>query len=292
MKKIKGWEWNETASLYIQEGLDLSKGIGLGTDKHGDVINKNIYNPRHSRLYNSFEQAQVFRFQIAVNWAKIHFQDLEKKEEKKRMKVVTDFGCSRSFWYQYWRYQGNYFGWPLIYYQGVDINLKRIQEGRESFVPKKNDRLVYFLGNLSSQIKMPNLADVIICLEVIEHIDPEKVHTLLNTLYNGLKSTGLLILSSPNPKKIGTWVWENSPQSHHYEYTFSETKDLLKKSGFKIVDHTGVLPDRNYFKSSSFPKLRKRLCEIMPAPLVNNFLLLAEKDIQKKRQWILKAKKI
>jgi len=294
VKKIFKTEWEliPVGDVHLVRGSNLNDlKIGLGTDRHGDVLGRDIYNPRHARLFNSFEQAQIMRFLVGITWAREHFQELEKKEGKKRRKVVTDLGCSRSFWYQYWKFQANYFGWPLLLYQGVDINFDRIDQGRKMFIKKKNDILEYFLVDLSSRFTLPKKADFLVCMEVLEHVEKTKVHTLLNSIHKNLKRSGIAIISSPNPLNEGGWVWKDSGKSHHYEYTFAQAKSLLEENGFEIINHTGVLPDRNYFKTSKFPKIRKKLATFLPAPMVNNILVMLESDVSKRRQWIIKAKK-
>ena len=292
MKEITGWEWNNEESVYVQEGFVWGKlDKELGTNKQGDVIGKSIYDPNSARWYNSFEQAQSIRFAVALHWMKSRLSEMLNVEGKKRKKLILDLGCSRSFIYRRWKNNMNFFNWPTLHYWGVDSSLKRINDGRNSFVKKKNDSVIYFLADLSSNIKFPAKADILICLEVLEHIPKSKVHTLLNNIYNALNSTGIAIISSPNPKEKGGWVWAESQKSHHYEYIWEEAEKLLISHGFEILDVTGVLPDRNYFRESSFLPIRKRLAELLPASMINNILLLAEEDMSKKRQWITKLQK-
>jgi len=287
MKAIKGWKWNETKKLYVQNGFVLGElDDSLGTNKHGDVIQKESYSPNKVRFYNSFEEAQQVRFIVALHWMKSRLSDILNVEGKKRKKLILDLGCSRSFIYRRWKNNMNYFGWSLIHYWGVDSNLKRIDDGRAMFTKKKNDSVIYFLGDLSREMKFPGKADIVFCLEVLEHVPREKVYTFLNNIYNNLSDHGSAIISSPNPKEKGGFVWKDSPKSHHYEYKWEEAKELFEDNGFEIIKVTGVLPDRNYFRESSFYKLRKRLAEHLPGPIINNILLTAEKDMSKKRQWI------
>ena len=291
MKKLRGWNWDSEKKVYLQAGFVPGElDDQLGTNKHGDVIQKESYSPNKVRVYNSFEQAQQIRFMVALHWMKSRLSDILNVEGKKRKKLILDLGCSRSFIYRRWKNNMNHFNWSQLHYWGVDSNLKRINDGRDSFVKKKNDSVVYFLGDLSKPMTFPAKADIVICLEVLEHIAKSKVSYLLNNVRNSLSDQGIAIISSPNPKKKGEFVWKDSSDSHHYEYTFKEAKALFKKD-FKIIDHTGVLPDRNYFRESSFPNLRDKLVQYLPAPMVNNILLLAEKDMSKKRQWIFKLQK-
>jgi len=284
--KIKNWDWDNSKRLYVRRGFtdDVESKIG----KHGDVVQKEMYNPRKVRWYNSFEMAQQIRFMICLEWIRQHFQDLARKEKKKRL--IIDLGCSRSFVYQFWRHNCNYFGWPQIHYWGVDANYKRIEEGRNMFVKKKNDRVVYFLADLACPLRFPAKADVVVCMEVIEHLPPRKVLYLLNNVKNALNSTGIAIISSPNPESKGEWVWENSEESHHYEYTWKEARKIFENNGLVILDRTGVLPYRNYRSTTTNP-YRNQIANYLPAPLVNNVLLTGEVNMYKKKMWICKVKK-
>lgn len=285
----EGWEYEKIDDIWIHESFKDHK-LGVGDDLHGDVTGKMTYDPSKSRLFNSFEVAQVTRFQIAVNWMRMHFQDLQKTERKKRSKIVIDLGCSRSYLYGTWKNRGNYFGWPLLEYMGIDSNLKRIEDGRDMFPPKKNDRVVYGLADLGSEISLPK-SDIIVCMELLEHLPREKAIYLIYTIRKSLKSSGIAIISSPNPSP-GEWVWgEESKVSHQYEYPWEEACFLFEKSGFKILDRVQVLPDRNYRRDTSFPKLRNRLSKILPPPIINSVLLLAEKNMTLGKQWICKISK-
>ena len=114
----------------------------------------------------------------------------------------------------------------------------------------------------------------------------------MKTIYDSLRDDGIAIISSPNPKEKDGWVWgEESKSSHHHEYIWEEAKGLFEEFGFKILDVTGVLPDRNYFRRSKFKKERDKMAKYFPSSFVNNLFLLIEDDMDMKRQWICKIMK-
>ena len=293
MKKIKDWIWDKENKVFVQDGFELnSLDENLGTDSHGDVTSSSNYSPSNVRWWNSFEEAQQMRFRIVMTRIRSRLLYIADIEKKKRKKLMIDLGCSRSFIYRRWRKNCNFFNWPKIAYWGVDSSLKRINQGRDSYVKKRNDSIAYFVGDLGEPMFFPTKADIIVCLEILEHIPEEKACNLLKTIYDHLSDNGSVIMSSPNPPEEGEWVWgKESQQSHHKEYTFGEAKDLLIFNGFEIVYHNGVLPYRNYNHQTSFKELRKELVKSLPAPLVNSMLLLAEPDMAIKRQWIIEAVK-
>jgi len=293
MKKLKGWKYDLKNNVYVQNDFSIGQlDDQLGTDQHGDVKNRQNYDPNFCRWNNSFEMAQHVRFATVMTWIRSRLSYIGELEGKKRKKVLIDLGCSRSFIYRRWKGNMNFWGWPLLHYWGVDSSLKRINEGRKEFVKKKNDSLVYFVGDLNKFMKFPGKADIIICLETLEHIPEENVRNLFNTFRFNLRENGLVIMSSPNPKEEDGWVWgEESKGSHHKEYTWEEAKILFSKNRFEVVDHTGVLPYRNYHHKSSFGKLRSELVKHFPSAWINNILLLAEPDMKMKQQWLCSLRK-
>ena len=289
MEKSK-WEWDDRRKVFVQKGFKVeSLDYEKGSDKFGDVIPKKSYSPLTVRWNNTFEMAQQFRFIIALSWIKNHFTKIHKNS--KRRKTIIDFGCSRSVVYQRWRNNMNYFNCPKIYYCGFDSNFKRISQGRELYAKKKNDKVEYFLGNMASPLSFPVKADVIVAMEILEHLDPERVDIFFKNIYNNLRKDGIGIISSPNPKQGEDWTWSDSSKGHWKEYSWDIASNLIKDNGFTVLDRIGVLPSRNYFKKTSFPKLRKRLVEHLPSSFVNPILMFAEKDMSMNREWICKVVK-
>ena len=161
--------------------------------------------------------------------------------------------------------------------------------GKQLITPKKNDRLRYFIQDLSEPFTLPKKCDVIVSMEVLEHILPSKTNIFLENIYGNLKNKGYVIISSPNPdKKNGEqFVWE---EPHCYEWSFSEAKSLLKKSGFKIIKKCGILPRRNFYSHSKNKELYKQLKEFYPSTIVANILCPIGK-INLCKQWMMLLRK-
>ena len=70
--------------------------------------------------------------------------------------------------------------------------------------------------------------DVVIFTEVIEHLDPLNVERVLNEIWRVLKRDGMMIISTPIPKKglREELVWD---ESHEHEYSYEELLQLLCK---------------------------------------------------------------
>lgn len=85
-----------------------------------------------------------------------------------------------------------------------------------------------------------NKYDYIICFESIEHI--YNPNFLLKEIYKSLKTSGILIISTPNDDIIS--LEKNPNQFHISQYKFEEIKNMLLFTGFKIKQYYG----QNIFK--------------------------------------------
>lgn len=119
---------------------------------------------------------------------------------------------------------------------------------------KHKNAFISFIKADINQIPFPsNYFDIIICTEVIEHIDnpTQTIKELFRVLKN---NSGYLIISSPNyfnlagivkffADKISgkkTWnVWGTNPCGTEYFMTWRKLKKLLSAEKFKIIDERG-----------------------------------------------------
>lgn len=246
---------------------------------------KNIFDANKIRWYNTFEVSQYFRFMIALNW----MREIFLKDTSKRRRTVADFGCSYSQLYNFWRNNCNFYFWPHLNYYGVEADKERMNFGKERIVKKRNDRLEYFFQDLSKKFILPKKCDVIVCMEVLEHLVPEKASILLENIYNNLKKSGYTIMSSPNPDKENgeNFVWE---EPHNYEYSFKEAKKLVKENGFKVIRKCGILPRRTFYKQSKNSELYQKLKKYYSPSVVAN-ILCPISEIKYCKQWMMLLKK-
>lgn len=113
----------------------------------------------------------------------------------------------------------------------------------------KNIKDANFKANIFScdlvSIKNKNLSsfDSIICLDVIEHINQDKI--VLNNFYDLLKNEGTLIISVPAIQKF--YGERDKKVGHYRRYDKKELTDTLKNAGFEITEirywnFIGVIP--------------------------------------------------
>ena len=81
--------------------------------------------------------------------------------------------------------------------------------------------------------------DVLVCLEGIEHVTPEIGLKFLEKAQSITKPEGLLIISSPYPKK-GT---HTGNPFHIKEYSPEELASLLEQHDFEVVSQESTVTD-------------------------------------------------
>jgi 2-polyprenyl-3-methyl-5-hydroxy-6-metoxy-1,4-benzoquinol methylase len=103
-----------------------------------------------------------------------------------------------------------------------------------------DDKIEFLLSNALKSSFDNDAMDIVICFEMIEHIDQPDL--LLTEIKRVLKKDGTLILSTPN-KRITSPTTEKSLNPYHKkEYTFLELKELLQKY-FSQVQFYGEFPN-------------------------------------------------
>ncbi len=122
--------------------------------------------------------------------------------------------------------------------------------------------------------------EVITLFDVIEHVPPEMLFTLLNEMKRVLKVHGKLILTTPNRRALRNRIWGHRTNPKHYkEYDVTELKRLLVANEFgiealrgiflpvpipKIEHYGGIFPMRRLFSffinlGESYPSLSETI---------------------------------
>ena len=135
----------------------------------------------------------------------------------------------------------------FCYLYGIDLCLKALKESHKK-------KLDVVKGNLNNDglSFLDSIFDAVTCLDVIEHIyDPV---ALLNEINRVLKTNGVLIITTPNVRFIeylssilfkGEFS-KTSDDSDTYNgghinyFTFSDLRELLKDTGFKLIYEKGI----------------------------------------------------
>ncbi|MBU2633766.1 MAG: class I SAM-dependent methyltransferase, partial [Nanoarchaeota archaeon] len=126
---------------------------------------------------------------------------------------------------------------------GVDLSKNSIKELQNK--SKNSNKFKFIVGDVE-KIKLNEKFDIILSLEVLEHLlNPEK-H--IEIIKKHLKKDGILILSTPNKKYLFKDIYKfvrkfkkiEKEQDEDFEHinviSYLELKHLLRKNGFKIID--------------------------------------------------------
>lgn len=119
-------------------------------------------------------------------------------------------------------------------YVGVDINkLKPSNSQRLEFIGEFNfvDRYKELLK------KQPKGFDVVVHLEVIEHMNVKNGTKFLKACYDVLKPGGVMLMSTP------CYDGKRHAANHIHEYTVPELQKAVEKAGFKVDNRYGTFMD-------------------------------------------------
>jgi len=95
---------------------------------------------------------------------------------------------------------------PNAYITGVDISLKQLQ--------KNNILHNKILADIQTLSFQPSSFDVIICWEVLEHV--QKPRQVLENFYQVLRESGIIIIAIPNLMSLKGLVTKFTPHKFHF----------------------------------------------------------------------------
>ena len=123
------------------------------------------------------------------------------------------------------------------YILAVDQSKDAIEYGKAYY---RSDKIQYRVGDCLTTRLKTEFFDVVVCLEIIEHIKQDK--KLLDRLYLTLTKEGKLILSTPN--ELYMPYSEARFPYHVRHYTPQEVSDLLESRSF-MIESVYCQPDRH-----------------------------------------------
>lgn len=151
---------------------------------------------------------------------------------------------------------------------GIDISQKAVKRLRE---------VIYGNFRVGSILEIPftdKFFDVVLALEILEHIPPSKTFKAINELYRVLKGGGILIASVPLNEGLEEMYRRGiNPNGHVRVYTPELIKAELKIPGFKIQQEKYLFAFKNFYWFKDL--LRKILLKSRWRP--NNIIVLAVK---------------
>jgi len=175
---------------------------------------------------------------------------LRKTVSSKSISTVLDIGCGVGAIDFYLARKG-------YKVTGIDISNKAIKVAKQS-AKELNILTVNFLSSSVEDLKLKDRFDLIICSEVLEHLqDDMKALLKMNIL---LKDNGGIIVSVPSVNaplyKLGLAEKFDKRVGHLRRYSLNQIVSLIEKAGFKIEETyktEGVIRNSLYlFKQLGF----------------------------------------
>lgn len=107
----------------------------------------------------------------------------------------------------------------------------------------------------------PGQFDVILLLDVLEHVEPKEQLCLLGSIYSSLRPGGVVIITVPNANAILSARWRYIDFTHYSSFTEHSLHFVLRNAGFSEVridseKGLGHFPKR-LWKTSARAALRK-----------------------------------
>jgi len=134
-------------------------------------------------------------------------------------------------------------------YVGLDIKLAPLRYS-SSRMPNCNNPAVYVVHDLYNpmDIVVPNSVDLVVAMEVIEHLEEKYGIATMKDIYHKLRPGGIAFISIPNYDP-SLWYVEKKHRHtgfpfHHKEYTVEEFQGICRSIGFTIEDTYGWVSDR------------------------------------------------
>lgn len=187
---------------------------------------------------SSWQQSNILRY-ITVSMALLN----NRNSEDPKNQTVVDVGCSEGSFLQFWYNNMQVPGKQKLHYTGIEVVEESISKAKKQFNGRDNIKFVQ-ADMMKTRLKdiHPQAADVVLLLEVIEHVGLDSARDLLNDAFSTLRPGGIICISSPNPQKqLGQqFVWIDN---HLYEFSLPEMKQEIADAGFEICDVTGWYAD-------------------------------------------------
>jgi SAM-dependent methyltransferase len=134
-----------------------------------------------------------------------------------------------------WRMSSLHKGWKI---KAVDINKEQVEDCNEFFKRTGRSERVKFETADLTLLNETDLYDFILTVDVMEHIEKDEV--VFSNLYRSLKTSGVLMISTPSDKG-GSDVHDHDGHSFIDEhvrdgYGSDDIIKKLKSAGFRSVD--------------------------------------------------------
>jgi len=229
-----------------------------------DYDTTQLHEAGHGRTLHRDYSAHFFRWSFARRFIGVKDQVLEIGcgEDRPLSKILTGGAATH-----------------VGHYTGVDLNkLKPSGSQRLQFLGEFNfvERYKELIDKKwdKQHVTHPGGFDVVVHLEVIEHMKVEHGAKLLKACYQVLKPGGVMLMSTP------CYDGKRHAANHIHEYTVPELQKAVEKVGFKVERRFGGFMDIKHIKKSTPSKAAAPKGEAMhyeyPPEFVSGLRAVAE----------------
>lgn len=164
-----------------------------------------------------------FTYYYVIGFLQKHYNTL------RGSKKILDVGCGVG---SLVLYLSNIFSYLL----GIDVSDKAIDIANTA---KKNNNIQNIDFKNKSLNEVKTNFDLVLCTEVIEHIDDDK--DFISSLSNRLNESGYLVISTPSDEsffyKKGFFTNFDKRVGHIRRYNINSLTKKLNNGGFRVVDY-------------------------------------------------------
>ncbi|AFY79489.1 MAG: class I SAM-dependent methyltransferase [Hydrococcus sp. C42_A2020_068] len=181
--------------------------------------------PQHTQSMKSFYQSMFSRFLPAD-----------------RNLSILDIGCGMGF--------------ALLALQDMgylDVKGIEIDDAQVKSCLEKGIKVIKVANSIEYLAKKNNSYELILCLDVIEHIPHEKQLEFVKAIQTSLKPGGKLICTVPNANSGLASRWRYNDWTHHISFTEHSLDFLLFNAGFEKIE----IYETEFFKNPGIKGLIK-----------------------------------
>ena len=183
---------------------------------------------RYGRLFQ--DAPAQFDERAAKRWGKAYSYYLRGWLPTSREASIVDLACGSGRLLHFLKEQG------FSAVEGVDISPDQIQLSRQVTSSVTEEDLIDFLK------VHPDTFDLVVGLDIIEHLQKREVLGLLDAAYSALKTGGRLVLQTPNADSPWGTAIRYGDFTHEVCFSPNALSRLMRLGGFREIESREVGP--------------------------------------------------
>lgn len=224
---VKKFDWETLAEAEFRTYTRsiLNAGVESFTNNLSEVYDKKYFRKRYPKRVGILKKRHWFFYELPL-------LELEKLFSILRPSTIVDMGCGNGL---ITAELSKYANLAI----GVDMSQYAVALAKRDF---RSDKLDYIRGCIQNPCFKRSFTDVIVCLDILEHVDISLVHLIFNNFRDVMKKGGVLIIQVPFNSPLGKLVhilrgrktidFTNDPTHRWVLENISSMEEWLKKASF------------------------------------------------------------